>query len=135
MSKVLLLALTLVLSAAWLQAQDQYPQSSSPTQGTTTGQAGSANSAGKSVEGCLQGSDGNYTLTDSAGTTYQLRGDTAKLSEHVGHEVRITGSSEGMGSESSAAGGSSGSQPTLMVEKVKHVSKTCKGMSKDQMGK
>ena len=42
-------------------------------------------------EGCLSGSDGNYTLTDKNGNSFQLTGDTAKLSEHVGHEVKVTG--------------------------------------------
>ena len=29
-------------------------------------------------------------LTDKNGTTYQLSGDTAKLSDHVGHEIKVT---------------------------------------------
>jgi len=78
------------------------------------------------VEGCLQGSNGNYTLTDSAGTTYQLAGDTSKLTEHVGHEVEIKGST----SPSSSASAGASSQPTLTVDSVKHVSKTCKAMTK-----
>ena len=82
------------------------------------------------MEGCLSGSSGNYTLTDKNGTTYQLTGDTAKLSAHVGHEVKVTGT-EGAGSSSAsgaAAGtaGAAGAQQTLQVTSVKHVSKTCK---------
>src|SRR5438046_1404718 len=69
---------------AWLQAQ-QYPPDTSKQTGSSQNK----------VEGCLQGSDGNFTLSDSSGTTYQLQGDTAKLSEHVGHEVQITGSTSG----------------------------------------
>src|SRR2546428_13291904 len=99
MPKTLLLALALVFSTAWLQAQDQYPssvssqpsasQSSSDQMNST---ATGANASGQtSVEGCLQGSNGNFILTDNSGTTYQLQGDTSKLNEHVGHEVRITG--------------------------------------------
>jgi uncharacterized protein DUF5818 len=78
------------------------------------------------VEGCLQGSDGNFTLTDSSGTTYQLAGDTSKLTEHVGHEVRIKGSTSGAGSSGAGASASAGGQQTLTVESVKHVAKTCK---------
>jgi len=84
------------------------------------------------VEGCLQGSDGNFTLTDSSGTTYQLAGDTSKLTEHVGHEVRIKGSTSGASSSGAGAsagagaGASAGGQQTLTVESVKHVAKTCK---------
>jgi Protein of unknown function (DUF5818) len=46
------------------------------------------------VKGCLQGSHGNYTLMADNGTTYQLQGDTSKLSAHIGHEVQITGSTK-----------------------------------------
>ena len=80
------------------------------------------------VEGCLSGSSGNFTLTDKNGTSYQLTGDTAKLSEHVGHEVKITGmsgSSTGADNSAGAASGAASSQ-SLQVSSVKHVSKTCK---------
>jgi uncharacterized protein DUF5818 len=86
MARTILLALTLLASAAWVQAQSQYPQSSSSQSGT------SGNSGQATVQGCLQGSSGNYTLTSDSGTTYQLQGDTSKLDKHVGHEVAITGS-------------------------------------------
>ena len=43
------------------------------------------------VEGCLSGSDGNYTLTDSQGATYQLKGKDSDLRKHVGHKVRVQG--------------------------------------------
>ncbi len=83
MTKTLLIALSLLASVAWLQAQSQYPQTgSSQTGATASGQT--------TVRGCLQGSNGNYTLTTESGTVYQLQGDTAKLSEHIGHEVAIT---------------------------------------------
>ncbi len=81
-----------------------------------------------SVEGCLQNSNGNYTLTDDSGNTYQLQGDTAKFSEHVGHEVRITGTTSGATAGSSGSDMSSGNsqaQPTLTVQRLKHISKTC----------
>ena len=80
------------------------------------------------VEGCLSGSNGNFTLTDKNGTSYQLTGDTAKLSDHVGHEIKVTGSSgspTGAESSTGAASGAAGGQ-TLQVTSVKHVSKTCK---------
>jgi uncharacterized protein involved in copper resistance len=122
MHKTFLLALTLLASIGWIQAQDQTPQAAQPASGQS--------SAGQTVEGCLQGSNGTFTLTDASGTTYQLQGDTAKLTEHVGHEVQITGSNSGAASpspSSTATPSSSGAnQQTLTVEKVKHVSKTCK---------
>lgn len=121
MYKTLTLALVLLASAAWLQAQAGYGQSGMSQ--TTTGQT--------TVEGCLQGSDGNYMLTASNGTMYQLRGDTSKLSEHVGHEVKVTGTTSAASASSSpSSSGSamtpSGSQQTLTVASVKHVAKTCK---------
>jgi hypothetical protein len=124
MYKTLLLSLVLLTSAAWLQAQ-AYPQSA-PTQ-TPDGKSGYM-----TVEGCLQGSDGNYTLTADSGTMYQLTGNTAELKDHVGHQVQITGMTSG----SSAAGSSSESaaggpqQATLEVKSMKHIAKTCKSAAK-----
>lgn len=126
MYKTLLLSLVLLTSAAWLQAQ-AYPQTApTPATGEHSGQM--------SVQGCLQGSGGNYTLTADDGTTYQLTGQTSDLSAHVGHEVQITGktSASSAASESSAAssGASAAGGATLDVKSMKHVSKTCKSASK-----
>lgn len=123
MYKKLMLLLVLLVSAAWLQAQ-AYPQSS-PTQ--STGDA----SGNMTVQGCLSGSDGNYTLTADNGTAYKLTGNTAELKDHVGHEVQITGAT-GAASDSSAASSSTGAgQPaSLDVKSLKHISKTCKAAAK-----
>src|SRR5215470_13912770 len=137
MRQLLLIVSVLVLGLSSAVAQDSSaaPSSSYPAQQSTgQGQTGAAGQM--TVEGCLSGSNGSYTLTDKNGMTYQLTGDTARLSEHVGHEVRITGtrssasSNAGDGTASSAAGGA-GSE-MLQVTSVKHISKTCKsatGMS------
>ena len=127
MSKTLMLALSFLLSTALLQAQEQYPQAGSSA--TASGQT--------TVQGCLQGSDGNYTLTDNSGTTYTLQGDTSKLSAHVGHEVQITGTTSGASAASPSAGAGTtnpttgtpttgAQQSTLTVQNMKHISKTCK---------
>ena len=148
--KHILLLSVLLLGATWVVAQDSSTPSSSGSQSgssSSTSQTGSSSSSGQmgtsgsssqmgssahhSVEGCLSGSDGKYTLTDKQGTTYQLTGDTSKLAEHVGHEVKVMGST-GSGS-SAATGASAGSGQTLDVTSVKHISKTCSsggGMSK-----
>jgi Protein of unknown function (DUF5818) len=123
MSKTLMFAFVLLVSAFWLQAQ-QYP---SPGSSQTGGKASGQNK----VVGCVQGSDGSFTLTDSSGTTYQLQGDTAKLTEHVGHEVQISGNmAESSAPAANASAAGAGSQPTLEVKSVKHLSKTCKSASK-----
>lgn len=153
MAKVWMLAMVLVCSAAWLVAQDQTsPSSSTPSSSTSSQSSSSQGSMGSSgsssgetsVEGCLQGSSGSYTLTDNSGMTYQLSGDTSKLADHVGHEVKITGtvasgssasgssassgSSTSSSSTPSSGAGASGGQ-TLTVDKVQHKSKTCKSGS------
>jgi len=109
----------MLLGLTWAIAQD--------TTGATPSRAAGQSASGQTtVEGCLSGSNGNFTLTDKHGTTYQLTGDAATLSEHVGHEVKVTGtSSSGTGAAGGASAGA-GSSPTLQVSSVKHVSKTCK---------
>ena len=134
MVQKLMLVLTLLFATTWLLAQDPSsqtsPSTSSSSSSSQTGMSGSSGSSGQtSVEGCLQGASGSYTLTDKSGTTYQLSGDTSKLAEHVGHEVQITGTTSGGAAGSSASSSSAGSSAggqMLTVEKVKHVSKTCK---------
>ena len=119
MYKILMLAMV-ILTSGWLQAQ-AYPQAV-PTD--TPG--------AKTVQGCLQGSGGSYTLTADSGTIYQLTGNTSELSAHVGHEVEITGKSSGSiatGSASESAAGVS-QQATLDVKSMKHIAKTCKNAAK-----
>jgi hypothetical protein len=91
---------------------------------TASGQSSNGASGQTTVQGCLQASNGTYTLTSDSGTTYQLQGDTSKLSKHNGHEMQITGSTAGTGSASSEM--SQNSPQTLTVVSFKHISKTCK---------
>jgi ABC-type oligopeptide transport system substrate-binding subunit len=169
MRKTSLITAILLLSAVWAVAQTSpssspqstAPQSTSPsstspsqqpaapdassttTQTTTTQTTQTSSDSGNSIEGCLSGSAGNWTLTDQSGKTYQLSGDTSKLSDHVGHQIRVmgtdnsstassSGSSPSSSSASSAtgAGSSSGSQPTFTVQKVKMISSSCPTGSK-----
>jgi len=137
MRQLLLVLSLLLLGMTWAAAQD----SSTPSTGSqpAAGSDSSAVAAGSgqqsaaggqmTVEGCLSGSSGNFTLTDKNGMSYQLTGDTAKLSEHVGHEVKITGTSNSGasgGSDTASASTGAGAASTLQVSSVKHVSKTCK---------
>jgi hypothetical protein len=122
MPKTMMLALALLFSTAWLAAQNQYPQTS-PSQSGTAGST--------TIQGCLQESNGNYTLTSDSGMTYQLQGSSSTLSKHVGHEVRITGSTSSAGGSSSATTGeASGKSQELTVDNLKHISKTCSNKSK-----
>ena len=113
----LLLFSVLLLGTLWAAAQ------SYPSQGP------SGNAAGQqSVKGCLSSAGGTYSVTDKSGKTYQLAGDTSKLSAHVGHEVKVTGTLS-----SATASSSDAAQPTLEVNSFKHIAKTCEsggGMSK-----
>jgi hypothetical protein len=123
MKKLLMLSSVLLLCAVWAMAQ--YGSQD------TSGQSGAASShsGNMTVQGCLSGSDGNYTLTDKSGTAYQLSGDTSKLSAHIGHTISVTGMSMGTGSSGAQSGSmsspSDSSQKTLMVSSFKHVSPTC----------
>jgi hypothetical protein len=47
----------------------------------------------RTLTGCLQkGEDANeYNLTTKGGGTWEIKSDSVKLDDHVGHTVRITG--------------------------------------------
>jgi hypothetical protein len=114
----LLLFSVLLLGMSWAVAQS-YPKQDKT--GSTGGQ--------QTVKGCLSSNGGTYTLTDKNGKNFQLTGDTAKLSEHVGHEIKVTGtaSSASASSSDATAGQTGAAQPTLEVSSFKHVAKSCEG--------
>ena len=106
----------------------------SGTTSTSSDQSSMGSSANSTIKGCLRGSSGNYSLTDDAGTTYQLQGDDSKLGKHVGEEVEVKGSEGAAGSSSSSgmspsssAGSTSGASAgkSFNVTGVKKVSSTC----------
>jgi hypothetical protein len=117
---------------------------------TQTGDSsmGSDTSGGKatSVTGCLNGSAGNYTLTNEhyKNGIAVTAASGVDLAPHVGHTVRLTGTWE-KGSESVAAGGTAASK-TFNATSMKHISETCtsgkaagkkgskSGMSEDTSG-
>jgi hypothetical protein len=131
MRKILVLSSIALLYASLGWAQDSSAQSS-----TSTASSSSANSG--TIQGCLNGSGGNYTLTqDSTGTVFKLVGNADVLKEHVGHEVAVTGQMAGDTSSSTSApdqqaSPSSGSADTngsgastLQVSDVKMISRHC----------
>lgn len=127
MKKLLLLSSILLLSAVWAVAQygGQDNNQNNPSSASS-----SASSGSMTVQGCLSGSDGNFTLTDKSGIAYNLTGDTSRLQAHVGHTISVTGMSS---SSSGSASGQTGSMssptdslhPSLMVSSFKHVSPNC----------
>src|SRR5882672_12069269 len=110
MRKTYLIAAILLLSSVWALAQTtpssqqpatpgaSSPSSTSPSQQPATPDNSSTASqtstdSSTAIEGCLSGSAGSFTLTDQSGKAWQLAGDTSKLSDHVGHQLRIMGDS------------------------------------------
>jgi hypothetical protein len=133
MRKWSLITAILLLSSAWVVAQSsstpptvpdnsqQYPSSSGqkPDTSQTSAPPAGTDRAAQSIEGCISGAAGAFTLTDATGKTYQLGGDTSKLADHVGHSVQVTGSQE----PSSAT--SAGGPATFNVKKVKMLAASC----------
>jgi hypothetical protein len=116
MRKMLLVTVFTLATLAWMAAQQssgaaersggqatspssQAPGASQP-QPSTPGSAGQAGSQSQTAnapvtEGCLGGSNPNFTITDKAGTTYKLNippgADASSLTSHVGESVQVMG--------------------------------------------
>jgi hypothetical protein len=67
------------------------------------------------TEGCLSGSNPNFTITDSAGTTYKLNippnADTSKLASHIGESVNVAGNVNGSSIDVQGIGRGTGTCP------------------------
>jgi Protein of unknown function (DUF5818) len=127
MRKVTVTILALLLCAVWAVAQQGYPSS----QTTTPSSSGQT-----TIKGCLSRSDGEFALTDTSGTSYKLTGDTAKLSDHVGHEVQIKGTTtDANATPGAASAAGAAARPTLDVTSMKHISETCSSKSKSETQK
>lgn len=108
---------TMFLSLAWTFAQDS-------SQGASPSSPQNSNASETTIEGCLSGSAGDYSLIDNSGKSYKLQGNTSQLSDQVGHQVRIKGTEGGAsarattpsGATASANTGSSGSNPSASTE-------------------
>ncbi len=103
----------LVLSAAWLPAQEK---SSSQTKSGPT-----------AMEGCLSYASGQYFLIDSGGAKLELSGSTNKLKEQIGHELQITGKPSTRTVESTSYGAASSAEvvPVFEVKSVKRIADEC----------
>ena len=137
MRQFFLLLSVLLLGLTWSVAQNTDTSQSS----TSTGAQQHSNMAGQNsrmasgghvtVEGCLSGTGGNYSLTAKNGMTYKLEGDATQLADHVGHEVKVTGMSEKEEAGENTSTGTSGATGTaegheIQVKSVKQISKTCR---------
>lgn len=103
MKNILVIALFMLAMLAWAEAQQP---GSAP---------GSANQPGSRAqepqspitEGCLGGSNPNYTVTDNNGTVYKLNlppnTDTSKLAPHVGESVQVQGDVKDAGKTGNAS--------------------------------
>ena len=121
MYKTLLLTLVLLISVIGLHAQAANPSPDS-------GQPAAKVSDLPTLEGCLQESDGQYTLTENDGTTHDLSGGFSKLKHQVGHQVEITGKPGTRSFDTTPAGGASSIiiKPVFEVKSVKQLADKCK---------
>jgi hypothetical protein len=103
MKKILVITLFMLATLAWAAAQQpgttpnqSSGQATPPSSQTPGANASQAPEATPSVtEGCLGGSNPNYTITNSSGVTYKLNippnADSSKLAAHVGESVNVAG--------------------------------------------
>lgn len=78
------------------------------------------------IEGCLSGAIGNYTLTDYSGASYQLTGNSEQLKAHVGDTVRLSGVLTPISHVPLAMSEGTQTQPTLSVSSLQKISGVCK---------
>jgi hypothetical protein len=121
MPERLMLALLLLLSSAWLQAQQSYP---SPDEG----KAPSAPAGMTVLAGCLQYDDRQYWLMEADGTKHLLAGAGKQLKGYVGHQVELTGKPSSRSIDNTPPGGASNviTQYVFEVKSVRHIALTCK---------
>ncbi len=87
------LLLSLLALAAMLAAAQAMPASHfAPPSNQAATAATQADSTSNDLRGCLQGSNGNYTLVDHQGKAHRVAGDNHLLWDDEGHEVDMTGS-------------------------------------------
>ena len=128
MKNMLAISLFMLAMLAWAAAQQpgsaaerssgqatspssQAPGASQP-QSSPPGGAGQAGSQGQGsnapvTEGCLGGSNPNYTITGKTGVTYRLNippnADASRLASHVGESVQVLGNVKDTGKAGDAS--------------------------------
>jgi hypothetical protein len=119
---LLAFAVVVALSSWYLAAQVQDKDE----------QAGTGKSV--TVTGCLAKGDSpnEFYLSGDNGQKYEVRSDSVPLSEHVGHKVKVTGTTmkESASEEKEEKGerneAGEHEAANLQVSKVEHLSTTCK---------
>jgi hypothetical protein len=123
MKKIFLTALFMLATLAWAAAQQ--PANPPNRSGPPPGSQGQAMDA-PVTEGCLGGTNPNFTITDKAGTTYKLNippsADTSKLGQHVGEAVAVAGN----------VNTSKGGDPSIDVQGIGRGTGTCPGAKSTQ---
>jgi len=130
--------------SAQSQGSAQSPQNQAPAQspgsaqgqGSTRSQDPAQSGAGTQgppanapiTEGCLGGSNPNFTITDKAGTTYKLNipagADTSVLTPHVGESVQVAGQVTN--------GGGAGKASSIDVSKIGRGTMNCQASNSKQ---
>ena len=120
MRKIVSLTLFLLL-AVWAVGQQtttpptapsDHSQAQTQSQSQATPDQGPDSSGMSIVQGCLGGTNPNYTITDKTGTAYQLKvpkgADVSVLSKHIGEPVAVLGVVDN-GNATASSGATSGS--------------------------
>ena len=110
MKRTLAITLFMLATLAWASAQQsgnapsdgqatppsaQTPAQTQPSAPGSADQAQGSASNAPITEGCLGGTDPNYTITDKAGTAFKLNlpanANASSLKSHVGESVQVQG--------------------------------------------
>ena len=133
MKKLMFVSFAFALLASAVSLAQDSAQPPSATASAQATQDPKPAKSPKTVTGCLQKGDqpGEITLTAADGKIYDLRSDSVKLDEHIGHQVTATGTvTHEMKAEQKKEGdmekaSSKEAVRDLNVTDVKMVSETC----------
>ena len=129
MTRILLLAMTLLCCSMWVIAQNSQDQ---PGNSGASSRPPEMNPSSRqmTIEGCLANSGDNYMITDSAGTKYNLTGNTSSLNSHVNQQVKVTGTGSGTGTQGTGKATTTEATETFHVAKVSKIADSCSKKSK-----
>ncbi len=116
----------------------QNPQSQTTPSTRATGAAGAQTGTAtqttpersQTIEGCLSGIPGQYSLITKSGQVYSLSGDDSLLGNHVGQVVRATGAGAATNpatpGQAQPGAPAAGSGPRFQVSNLTKISAGCK---------